>query len=304
MKADCIFLTGATGFIGRNLARTLADRDLHVLVRPGSHVDSLSSCRNITFYTHDSTTQGLVNALERSKPDLVIHLATYFVAEHTSGDLEQLVMGNVLLGTQLLEAMSITGVRRMINTGTSWQHFEGDDCRPVNLYAATKQAFETLVNYYVDASQLSVITLKLFDTYGPGDSRPKLFNVLRAADPLKPLLMSQGNQLIDLVYIDDVIAAFLAAERHLLRRRSAIHESFGVSSGDPRPLREIVEMFLKLARSNVNIKWGARPHRKREVMRTWTGFTPVPGWKAEVALEEGLSWLLDIERGGTCPVNR
>lgn len=304
MKEDCIFLTGATGFIGRNLARAFADRDLHVLVRPGSQVDSLSSCRNITFHTHDSTTESLVNALERSKPDLVIHLATYFVAEHTSDDLEQLIMGNLLLGAQLLEAMSTTGVRRLINTGTSWQHFEGDDCRPVNLYAATKQAFETLVDYYVDANQLSVITLKLFDTYGPGDSRPKLFNILRNADPSKPLLMSQGNQLIDLVYIDDVIAAFLAAELRLLRWQSAIHERFGVSSGDPRPLREIVGLFLRLARSNVNIEWGSRPHRKREVMRTWTGFTPVPGWKPEVALEEGLSRLLDIEREGICPVNR
>jgi nucleoside-diphosphate-sugar epimerase len=303
MKANRVFLTGATGFVGGNLAMACADRDLDVLVRPSSRVDSLAACKDIKLHVYDGTTASVLNALQEARPDVVFHLAAHFVAEHKSEDVERLIMSNVLLGTQLLEAMSIKGVHRLINTGTSWQHFEGDDCRPVGLYAAAKKAFETLIDYYVDANRFSVITLNLFDTYGPGDSRPKLFNILRTAEESKPLPMSAGEQLIDIVYIDDVVAAFLAAEDRVMGMQSAIHERFGVSSGDPRPLREIVELFLRLSRSNVNISWGARPYRKREVMKTWTGYAPVPGWKPIVTREEGFSRLLGIVRGGNTPVH-
>jgi len=304
MKAHRVFLTGATGFIGRNLANAFADRDLHVLVRPGSQVENLASCKNITYHLYNNSTQSVVDAFEKAKPDLVVHLAACFVAEHKPDDVDRLIAGNILLGAQLLEAMSTTGVTHLINTGTSWQHFMGDDSRPSNLYAATKEAFEALIDYYVDANQMSVITLKLFDTYGPGDTRPKLFNILRTAEASKPLLMSAGAQFIDLVYIDDVVAAFLAAEQRILSAQSAIHERFGVSSGDPRPLREVVEGFLRLAGSNVKVEWGARPYRKREVTEAWTSYTPVPGWKPVVAREEGFARLLEIERGVTSPVNR
>jgi nucleoside-diphosphate-sugar epimerase len=301
MKAKRVFLTGATGFIGGNLAKAFADRDLHVLVRAESRADSSIARENISLHAYDGTTQSVVKALQESKPDIVFHLAAYFVAEHKPGDVERLIASNLLLGAQVLEAMSVTGVRRLINTGTSWQHFHGDDVRPVTLYAATKQAFEIFVDYYVDKDKMSVITLKLFDTYGPRDPRPKLFHLLQTADLSKPLAMSGGMQLIDLVYIDDVAAAFLAAEQRVLHSGGAIHERFGVSSGDPRPLREIVELFLKLSQSSLQIEWGGRPYREREVMETWTGYVPVPGWKPVVTHEEGFRRLLQVCKEGDSP---
>ena len=70
------------------------------------------------------------------------------------------------------------GCYRMVNTGTSWQHYENSDHRPSNLYAATKQAFEEILNFYATAYPLRVCSLHLSDTYGPNDIRPKLFGFL------------------------------------------------------------------------------------------------------------------------------
>ena len=66
---------------------------------------------------------------------------------------------NITFGTQLVEAMVANGCYQFVNTGTSWQHYENDEYNPVNLYAATKQAFEDILRYYVETSALRVITL-------------------------------------------------------------------------------------------------------------------------------------------------
>lgn len=296
MKANCVFLTGATGFVGRNLTAALANREVHVLVRPGSRLGDIALIDDLRVHIYDGSTESVLRALENAQPDLIYHLASYFVAEHTTSDVEPLVACNLLLGAQLLESMAITGVNRLINAGTSWQHYQDQDGRSVCLYAATKQGFEDLVDFYVDARRLHVVTLKLFDTYGPRDSRRKLLNLLLDADTSKPFPMSEGKQLVDLVYIDDVVSAFLAAERRVLQQLAPAHERFGVSSGDPQPLRRTVELFLAAMGSCLRIEWGGRPYREREVMTPWRAFEPLPDWTPVVPIEEGLRRLLGVMR--------
>ena len=59
-----------------------------------------------------------------------------------------------------------------------------------------------------------VVTLKFFDTYGPADRRPKLLNLLLAAAATQvPLAVSPGQQMIDLVHVDDAVGACLAVAR-------------------------------------------------------------------------------------------
>ena len=80
------------------------------------------------------------------------------------------------------------------------------------IYAATKQAFETFIDYYCDVARMQAITLKIFDSYGPEDPRRKLVKVLaEAALNGQTLEMSGGDQRIDLVHIDDIVDAFLKA---------------------------------------------------------------------------------------------
>ncbi len=304
MTAERLLLTGGTGFIGRNLVAALGTREIHVLALPGSEDDLSGASRRVNIHLYDGSTQSVVDAVANSGAELVIHLAACFVAEHKPEDIEGLIRSNVLLGAQLLEAMRVSGKRRLLNTGTSWQHYEDSECRCSCLYAATKQAFEALVDFYVDAHQFRVATLKLFDTYGPGDPRPKLFNLLRNADVSRPFLMSEGKQQIDLVYVDDVVRAFLAAEQWNFGSTAATHERFGVSSGKPRPLREIVELYLRSAHSPLRVQWGARSYRAREVMQTWTGYAPVPGWYPKIDLAEGFSRLIESAEGEIPPVHR
>ena len=286
-------ITGASGFIGGHLARQLV-RDgwqVHTLVRkPGNGVNE---------HLHDGSIGSLVNCMTAVQPDVVFHLASLFLSQHSTTDVDNLIQSNIAFGAQLLEAMKVAGVRRLVNTGTSWQNYEGGAYNPVCLYAATKQAFEALIDYYVQAEGFKVITLRLFDTYGADDPRPKLFHLLRkSAASGETLRMSPGEQLIDLVHVDDVVAAFKLAETQLddtkldktLADGAGGHRVYGVSSGAPMALRDLVARFCSTTGERVDVQWGGRPYREREVMQPWQGEI-LPTWTPLVSLEEGLRTL-------------
>jgi nucleoside-diphosphate-sugar epimerase len=212
-----------------------------------------------------------------------------FLSQHAVKDVHALIQSNVLFGSQLLEAMKINQVTNLVNTGTSWQHYNNEDYNPVCLYAATKQAFEAILEYYVQAFSFKAITLKLFDTYGPNDHRLKLFHLLnKAATSGETLDMSGGEQLIDLVHIDDVTEAYLIAAQRLIECRTHQHERYAISSGHPIPLRDLVKLYSEVIDSAIQVNWGARPYRFREVMKTWTTGSILEGWQPKCALSDGM----------------
>lgn len=288
-------VTGATGFIGSHLVRRLIalGDEVSVIVRPSSRLDILP--QPATAYPCDGTTESLVKIAAAAKPEIVYHVASMFTAQHLTEDVTPLINSNVLFPTQLLEAMHVSGIRKVINVGSSWQHFEDRDYDPVCLYAATKQAFEAVLDYYVRACGFRAVTLTLFDTYGPGDPRPKLFSLLaRVARTGERLTMSPGEQWLDLVYIDDVLDAFIAARERLASATTAGNEVYAVASGRPVRLRDIVAEYEKAVSKHLNIAWGERPYRPREVMRPWSRGVPVPGWQPRVSLGEGIRRTLHV----------
>ncbi len=290
-KQRAALVTGATGFVGSHLARRLVREgwQVHILSRAGSRLPDAAEFAQVTNHVHDGSTEGMVRCVAQAQPDVVFHLASLFLSQHTTKDIDALIQSNVLFGNQLLEAMKVNEVNCLINTGTSWQHYNNEDYNPVCLYAATKQAFEALLEYYVQACGIKAITLKLFDTYGPNDPRPKLFHLLnKAATSGVPLDMSAGEQLIDLVHIDDVVEAYLIAAQRLFEGKVFQRETYAVSSGLPLPLKDLVQLYAEVTRQTVNVNWGARPYRYREVMSTWNRGKKLPDWEPKIVLSLGM----------------
>jgi len=292
MTQKIALVTGATGFVGSHLTNRLVSEGwkVHVILRPSSTLRQLDSIKDkLVIHKHDGTMKDMLVLMELVKPDIVFHIASLFCAEHNPDHVSSLISSNILFGAQLVEAMVYHGVKRLINTGTSWQHYKNSDYNPVNLYAATKEAFETILQFYIETRTMNVITLKLFDVYGPGDFRPKLFALLnKARIQNKPLAMSPGEQLINLVYIDDVVQAYLIAERLLRECKVLGHQRYAVSSGNPVRLRDVVRTYEDVANVKLPLRWGGRPYRNREVMDTWSKGVPLPGWEVKTNLKDGI----------------
>ena len=296
-----ILMTGITGFIGHHLGERLVNdgHEVHAIVRPTSKIKELSENlqRNVTFhvYDKDNTVLDIVTDLcvDDSRPDVVYHLAANFLNEHTFEDIQDLIQSNITFGTELLDAMVANNVYNFINVGTFAQHFEDAEYSPTNLYAATKECFEGIITYYVEARNLKCIALHLFDTYGADDKRGKILGLLkRIAESGETLKMSPGGQLIDIVYIDDVIEAFIAAGKLLAACKYDYCGTYGVSSTKPLLLRQVVKIFEDVAGKKLSIEWGGRPYRAREVMVPWSSYKLLPGWQPKVSLQEGIKRFL------------
>ena len=288
-------VTGATGFVGSHLAKRLV-RDgwsVHAVVRAASELPESDEMARVHRYLCDGRVESVIDAVAAAKPDVVFHLASLFIAQHQAADVDRLVESNILFGSQLLEAMAQARVACLVNAGTSWQHFHGPDYDPVNLYAATKQAVTDIIRYYVDACGIRCITLKLFDTYGPDDRRRKLLSLLiQAARTGEPLALSPGEQVMDLIFVEDVVEAFLVASGMLLDGCEPAYQDFAVSGGQRVSLRELVKLCEEIMGARIPVNWGARAYRPREVMVPEWFADGLPGWRPRYSLREGLSRVL------------
>jgi nucleoside-diphosphate-sugar epimerase len=299
-RSACV--TGGTGYLGSRLVRHLVGEGwtVAVLGRRGSPRQLPPDLRDrVQAMEHDGTIAGLTAALKRTRPDCVFHLATLFLAQHRPDDVEALVASNILLGTQLLEAMAASGGGRMVNVGTSWQTTDGSAYRPANLYAATKQAFEDILRFYQDATPLRAVTLHLFDTYGPEDPRGKLVSALcQAARSGMRLELSPGEQRLDLMHADDVARALSFVGTALQEEApwtAAPYRHFALRSGKTHSLREVVALIEGITGRPLNVEWGARPYRPREIMLPASPHPDLPGWAPQITLADGIKQLLTQE---------
>ena len=291
-----ILITGITGFIGNHLSKKLLKygHEIYAILRNPA-LENKYKEDNIKSFVDNNSVADLAIFFERVKFDGVVHCASHFSVENKPEEIEDLITSNVLFSTRLLESSVKTNVNWFINTGTFWQHYGNKAYSPVNLYAATKQAFESLAQYYMEISKIDFVTLKLSDTYGPNDKRPKIFNLWKkVAETGEILEMSPGEQYIDAVYIDDVVDAYVRMIELLQRdnQKTLKGKSFAVSSGKPIKLKDLANVFEKVAKRQLNITWGEKPYRKREVMMPWDKGTEIPGWGPKVSIEAGISALL------------
>ena len=299
-----VLITGITGYIGSQLAQALsADCIVYGLVRLPINDKYFTSKlqEKLIFLPFDGSGESVLAALKISMPDVVFHLAAYYTTTHEINTITKLLNSNLMLGTYLLEAMAAVECRCLVYTTTVTTHCNSVNYKPKTLYAATKQAFSTLVEYYTSIGAIDAAALALSDTYGPNDCRPKVLNLIRkAALEQTPMDLTSGRQIFDVVYIDDVIRGLLCSSA-ALEDTDNPHQFFQLSGVSPRSLQDTVELMLQINDASFRANWGGRPEPENIVEQPLSLFPAPPNWKPHVSLEEGLRWFWNgilPEQGG------
>ena len=275
-----ILVSGATGFVGKHLVKKLIDEghSVETIVRPCPKIDVL------------------ISFMQKEKFDGVIHLASLYVAQHKSEDIENLIDSNILLGTKLLEASVKSQTPWFINTSSAGaQHFENKEYSPINLYGATKQAFEDIGAYYGEVFGLDFATIELFETFGPNDTRPKILNLLiKTSKTGESLSLSPAKKILDMSYIDNVIDGYLRMMDLLSKdKNKKLNGKKFAISGEKKNLKELVRVLEKISKTKLNVNLSDEKYNPLDVMIPWKKGKKIPGWKPRISLEEGIKKTYD-----------
>lgn len=289
--ATHVFLTGATGFIGRRLTQRLvtAGAEVTALVLPGEANLLPDGVRAIP---GDITVpETVARAIDAAQPDLVIHLAAIGI---TNPDLPFTAACAVNVGgviNVLDAARQMKTINRIVMIGSSYEYGarradEGLD--PFNAYSAAKVAAWAFARAAFNTWGAPVVWMRLFQVYGPGQREQALIPAaIRAALSGDDFPMTAGEQQRDFVFIEDVVEGLLAAAG----APGIEGRALDVGTGQLHRVRAIVERIWALSGARGRILAGALPYRPGEVPAIPADVDRtrrLTGWEAQTGLDEGL----------------
>lgn len=290
-------ITGASGFLGQNLCKHLINKEYQILilVRETSNIEFTKDFDSKLFKIkkfRNNNFDDIYDTIIDFKPDIGFHLAAAFDKGQTNREIHNLNNVNILYGMILLNALVESGCKNFISIGTSWQNFSDEEYNPVNLYAATKEAFQAIIKYYEKTKMLNTIILKLCDTYGKNDRRKKIINFLKEAyQNDKALDMTKGEQYLSLTYIDDIVEGLLLAAEYIMNGEHC-GKTFFVANKELIKLKDLVKTIEKIGNKKLKINWGSVPYREREIMKPYIGEL-LPNWEAKVSIKKGIEKVLN-----------
>jgi UDP-glucuronate 4-epimerase len=236
MRFGMILVTGAAGFIGYHVARTLLDRGESVvgLDNLNSYYDvSLKEARlarleggRFVFRRADVADTAAVSALfDEFRPRKVIHLAAQAGVRYSLINPHAYTEGNVKGFLNILEGCRQIGVQHLVYASSSSVYGANERQpfsekhnvdHPVSLYAATKKANELMAHTYAHLFGIPSTGLRFFTVYGPwGRPDMALFKFTRGILSGEPIpVFNEGQMIRDFTYIDDVVEGVLRVLDH------------------------------------------------------------------------------------------
>jgi len=277
-----IFISGASGYLGSHLVRSLSKtHQVTALIRSSSSKSRLQDLSVEIVYLDEEG--ALEKAFQAHSPEIVIITAALYGRKGES--MPALIEANINLPTKLLSLASRYCSKAFINTGTSLP----DNISP---YALTKNTFVKLAKFDKD-SVPKFINIALEHFYGPEDDPSKFTSyVINRCLKGENLQLTSGKQQRDFIYIDDVVSAYEIIISNIDKLES--FETVPVGSGESPTVREFVELIHACSSSKSKLEFGAVVMRENELMYSCADTAKLKqlGWQQIHSLESGIKTTL------------
>ena len=256
-----ILVTGANGYLARNL------------------IESFSS-HNVFELTRANNTKEFI---KQTSPDVVVHTICSYGRKGES--ISEIYDSNLFVGIKLLETVKeLDKPVTFINCGTSLD-------KETNLYSISKTQ---LVEFgeFISNDGLQFINMNLEHFYGKDAPNNFLSFVVKECLANNDIPLTAGTQCRDFIYIDDVCSAFNTIVDN--RNNLQAFENIDVGTGISTPVRTVVELIKELTKSTSELGFGEIPLREGDVaeMKADTSKLTSLGWQQRYTLKNGLSKIL------------
>lgn len=278
-----IAILGANGFLGRNLSRGLllgGHEVVGFVLNPPETRDSQVEYRSVMELLAQPVRK-------QSQFDVVINLAA-----------RRSTKGQLLTDTEVdtftyeipkeffLKTASPNSL--ILNASTYIQNFEGQTGRAVDRYGEAKEKLSLFLERESLLRDSTIMDLYFFTIYGVGDRPNHLVPaLLEAARSGHPIDLSPGNQLMNLLYVDDAVVNLLQC---LTTPRKTGYQKNFLWSENYFSVRDLVTKIESAVGRSIDCKWGAREYVGHEMMKVWPiPMSQLPSFSENMVLTEGIA---------------
>jgi UDP-glucose 4-epimerase len=252
------FVTGGAGFIGAHLVNHLIDTTSSAV----TVFDNFSTGRKWVFGDRvDNRRLVIVQADARDEATLAQAMAGHEIVYHlaANSDIARAAtepaidfLNGTLLTHNVLEAMRVTGARRILFTSGSGVYGdvpalpipeEYPRMLPISTYGACKLASESLISAYCHMFEITGTVFRFANVVGPHQTHGVAYDFMRrlAKDPTQLKILGDGRQTKPYIHIDDVLAAFQLMERE----QTTSYDVFNVGTNDSLTVHDVADLVVE-----------------------------------------------------------
>src|SRR5579863_40083 len=293
-----ILVTGASGFVGANLFKTIAAlrSDVYACVRreKGWRLSDVSDEKIVAVDLNDpAATKNLADSMH---PQTVFDCVAYGGYSFEE-DPTRIYQTNFQSIVQLIAHLANKPISAFVHAGSSSEYginctapSEDDTCEPNSHYAVSKLSIAEYLRYMGKQRSFPCVNLRLYSVYGPLEDTSRLIpNLIRKglAGSLPPFVDPRTSR--DFVYVDDVCAAFILAAAKM--HPGLYGEHFNIGSGKKTTIGELAGLARNLFRVKEDPKFGSMEGRAWDLAEWYANplkAQQMLDWSARIGLEDGL----------------
>ncbi len=294
-----ILVTGALGFIGSHITERLVEEEHDVFALDNLHTGSESNIHavkdKIKLFKKSA---GDVSSLDE-KFDVIFHEGIYSSSPMykespslTARVLEEWI--SILEYSRKNDTKIVFASSSSLYNGNNPPHREDMPILVTDFYTEARYSMERLAKLYSDLYSLNVVGLRYFSVYGSHErSKGKYANLItqflwEMKTGKQPVILGDGTQTRDFIYVNDVVEANLLALRY---NKSDV---FNVGTGRSTALNEIVILLNKELGTSIHPTYEQNKIKNyvQHTLADMSKTSEVLGFKAQVSLEHGIELII------------
>lgn len=279
-----ILITGVNGFLGSEIAKeALNYYNVIGLKKSTSKISRIKDVYKIKTYDIDKI--DLEKVFNENKIEYVIHTAG--LQNKHSSSVYDLIDINVLFTVKLAELSDKHDVKAFLFADTILP-------KNTNTYSLSKsQARSWLQSFNTTKMKVIDLRLELFFGYAEDDNQFIKSLIIKMINNVSHLDFTKGKQKRDIIYVDDVVSAFLLILINIKYFKK--YEEIDVGSSNPISIKNIVKKIKKLTFSKTKLNFGVIPYSKNDLMycKAKTKSLNKLGWQAKVPYEKALKIMIE-----------